>query len=534
VSGPSVLRLFGRPIAHALSGLLAGAAGLSFAHLLAQFIDPNSSPVIAVGDAAIDAAPTAVKEWAIREFGSNDKHVLLLGIAAVLAVLTMIIGIVAAIRFSIGVLMVTVLGIVAIVAELGRPNATAGYPIPTVIGLAAAVGLLWSLLRALPHRATPDVATDPDEGSPEASRAAVPANRLVTGSRREFLVTGAGVSAAGLAAFGISSVVTRSKVAAVARSKLVLPAPVAVPTPLPSSVDLNIAGLAPFITPNADFYRVDTALVVPHVNPDKWKLTVDGMVDRPFSLSLQDIFAMPLTEHDVTVTCVSNEVGGPYVSNARWLGVALKTVLDKAGLNPEADQLFCTATDGFTTSTPIKLALDGRDAMIAVGMNGQPLPLEHGFPARMIVPGLYGYVSACKWLTSIEVTSYANKQAYWTQRGWDINGPIYTEARIDVPNAGSQIKPGTVAVAGVAWAQHRGIAKVEVSIDGGDWQPAMLASTPGIDTWRQWWLKWDATSGQHQIRARATDATGQLQTANQQDVFPRGATGYPQTTVTVS
>jgi DMSO/TMAO reductase YedYZ molybdopterin-dependent catalytic subunit len=514
-----------------LSGILAGAAGISLAHLIAQFTEPNSSPVIAVGGATIDATPTPLKQFAIRNFGTNDKLVLIIGILVTLALLTMATGIVAARRFSYGAALVVMLGGVAAVAELKRPNATLAYPVPTVIGLAVAVGLLWLLLRARPH--TSERQADPAAvvSTRDAGVSVVPV--LVIGSRREFLFTGVGVGAVAAVAIGSGTIVSRSKSTSAARRKIALPAAMDRARALSAGSDLKIPGLSSFVTPNKDFYRVDTALVVPQINPNSWRLKVEGMVRSPFSLSYADILSMPLIERDITLTCVSNEVGGPYIGNARWLGVPLGTLMTRAGLNPVADQLFCTATDGFTTSTPIQVALDGRDAMVAIGMNGEPLPLQHGFPARLIVPGLYGFVSACKWLKSINVTTYARKKAYWTQRDWATNGTIYAQTRIDVPRSFASIVPGPTAVAGVAWAQHRGVERVEVSIDGGPWKLANLAPTPGIDTGRQWWYEWDAPRGEHWIQARTTDATGTRQTAKQQPVFPRGATGIQQCTVTV-
>jgi DMSO/TMAO reductase YedYZ molybdopterin-dependent catalytic subunit len=533
MSASSLLRTVRRALLPALSGLLAGAAGLSVAQLIAQFIEPNSSPVIAVGGAAIDATPTPLKEYAIRNFGTNDKHVLLTGILAVLAVLTMAIGIAAARRFIAGVVLVVALGVVAVTAELRRPNATAAYPLPTSIGLACALGLLYLLIRFRPHSVQTAAHNLTDDA---AATSGVPdgPSGITVGSRRQFLITGAGVGAAAAVALAISNVVTSSKSTAAARSKIKLPKAADPAKPLPEGVDLKVPGLSSFVTPNAKFYRVDTALSTPQVNPVTWKLKINGMVDKPFTLSYDDILSMPLVERDITMTCVSNEVGGPYVGTARWLGIPLKTLMNRAGINPEADQLFATSADGFTTSTPTRIALDGRDAMVVVGMNGEPLPIAHGFPARMIVPGLYGYVSGCKWLTSITAATYAGKKAYWTQRKWDINGPIYTESRIDVPASFAQVKAGIVPIAGVAWAQHRGVDKVEISIDGGGWQSTTLAATPGIDTWRQWWFKWEARPGSHQIRVRATDSSGEPQTDRRQGTFPRGATGIQEALVTVS
>jgi DMSO/TMAO reductase YedYZ molybdopterin-dependent catalytic subunit len=318
-----------------------------------------------------------------------------------------------------------------------------------------------------------------------------------------------------------------------ARQSLRLPAPAQPTPPLPPGVDLHIPGLSSFVTPNAQFYRVDTAFILPQVPPSSWRLRIHGMVNRPLTLTFDQLIRRPLIEDYITLCCVSNPVAGPYISNAKWLGVSLRSLLREAGIRAGADQLFCTSADGFTSGTPVQTAMDGRDALLAVGMNGTPLPVAHGFPVRTVVPGLYGYVSACKWITDIEVTTYAANVAYWAQRGWSPRATIKTESRIDVPSGQGSVKAGRTAIAGVAWAQHRGIDAVEVRVDKGPWQQATLAAVPGIDTWRQWVLDWDATAGTHLIEARATDATGYTQTAAQISPVPNGATGYPAVTVSV-
>ncbi|HEX2904935.1 MAG TPA: molybdopterin-dependent oxidoreductase [Jatrophihabitans sp.] len=504
-----------RLVAAGWAGLVSGALGLGVAHLLAQLVDPQASPVIAVGGAAIDATPNWLKDWAIRQFGTGDKHVLLSGVVVTAALLAVAIGIIAGGRFRWAAAAVGALGLVAVTAELSRAGARWYYPLPTAVGLVVAVSMLHRLLAV--HR------TD-REGPGEQS---LP-------SRRGFLALSIAAAVGSLAAIGIGNALSKAKEVARARLAIRLPSPTGPAPPSPTGINPDVPGLSSYLTPSTRFYRVDTALVLPQVDPGSWRLRIDGMVAHPVSLSMADILAMPLIERDITMTCVSNEVGGPYVSTARWLGLPLRALMDLAGVSPDAEQLFSTSTDGFTTSTPVTVALDGRDAMIAVGMNGQPLPVAHGFPARMIVPGLYGYVSGCKWISSITATTYAAKQAYWTQRGWDINGPIYTESRIDVPSEASPVKAGVVPVAGVAWAQHRGISKVEVSIDDGPWQPTSLSEAGGDDTWRQWWYRWNAAPGSHSIRVRATDRTGSVQTDRRQAPFPRGATGIQEVIVNVS
>jgi DMSO/TMAO reductase YedYZ molybdopterin-dependent catalytic subunit len=339
--------------------------------------------------------------------------------------------------------------------------------------------------------------------------------------------------AAAVAGLAGRTLAERSSVST-ARSTLKIPKPVPSTVPiLPPGTDFNIAGLASFITPSNNFYRVDTAIVLPEVDPSSWQLRIHGMVSREITITFEELLKRPLIEDYVTLCCVSEPVGGPYIGNALWLGASLAGLLREAGIKAGADQLMCTSVDGFTSGTPVQTVMDGRDALLAVAMNGQPLPIAHGFPARMVVPGLYGYVSATKWVTDINVTTFAGNYAYWAQRGWSQQAPIKTESRIDVPNGETQIKPGRTAVAGVAWAQHKGIEAVEVRVDQGPWNQARLAAVPGLDTWRQWVWEWDATAGNHVIEARATDKTGYTQTAAQAQPEPNGATGYPSAAVRV-
>jgi DMSO/TMAO reductase YedYZ molybdopterin-dependent catalytic subunit len=340
------------------------------------------------------------------------------------------------------------------------------------------------------------------------------------------------VAVAGVSALGGRLLGERTSVSQ-ARSALRIPRPARAAPALPPGTHFPIRGLPPFITPNGSFYRVDTALILPQVSPSGWQLRIHGMVEREITVSFHDLLKMPLTEDYVTLTCVSNPVGGPYIGNARWLGASLASLLRMARIRSGAEQLICTSADGFTSGTPVQTVMDGRDALLAVAMNGAPLPVAHGFPVRMVVPGLYGYVSACKWITDIKVTTFAGQHAYWVQRGWSQRAPIKTESRIDVPVPGTVVRAGRTPVAGVAWAQHKGIDAVEVRVDHGPWHTARLAAVPGIDTWRQWVWEWQATQGSHVIEARATDATGYTQTAAVAPPEPNGATGYPSITVSV-
>jgi DMSO/TMAO reductase YedYZ molybdopterin-dependent catalytic subunit len=317
-----------------------------------------------------------------------------------------------------------------------------------------------------------------------------------------------------------------------ARESVVLPTPAGSPPP-PLAPEPGISGLTPFVTSNDQFYRIDTALVVPQVDPTTWTLRIHGKVRRELTLTYKQLLARPMIERYITLTCVSNEVGGNLISNALFQGVLLKDLLEEVGPLPGADQLVGRSADGFTAGSPTAVVMDGRDAMLAVGMNGTPLPVEHGFPVRTVVPGLYGYVSGTKWITELELTSFADFDAYWVPRGWSAMGPIKTESRIDTPTDGKTVNAGSVTIAGVAWAQHRGISKVEVRVDNDAWQAAKLDAVPSTDTWRQWFLTWNATSGSHQLQVRATDNAGQTQTSQEADPAPNGASGYHTINVTV-
>jgi DMSO/TMAO reductase YedYZ molybdopterin-dependent catalytic subunit len=565
-------------LAGAVAGVLTAAVAMGIAQLAAGLSVPQSSPVLAVGQAAIDLTPQPVKDFAISAFGVDDKNALLVGILVVLAAFAAVIGMLAVRRLALGLAGLAVFACIGLAAALTRPTATAGYVIPTLAGAAAGAVAMTRLVRAAHRLGSP--AHEPgspahEPGSPghePGSPADAGASGITTGletmsvleppdlpssapeparssftflpnpddpgpspwpARRRFLTaSGLAVVTAAAGALAGRELITRHNVSA-ARAALRFPKPAVPAPPLPPGSNLNIPGLSSFITPDGSFYRVDTALLLPEVDPATWQLRIHGMVRRELTLTFDDLLRRPLIEDYVTLTCVSNPVGGPYVGNALWLGARLADLIRQARPLAGADQLLCTSVDGFTSGTPLQVVLDGRDALIAVAMNGQPLPVEHGFPARMVVPGLYGYVSATKWVTDIEVTTFAAASAYWTQRGWAQQAPIKTESRIDVPGGGATLAPGRTAVAGVAWAQHKGIAAVEVRVDRGPWRQARLAAVPDIDTWRQWVWEWDATPGQHLIEARATDATGYTQTAAAAPPTPDGASGYPSAGVNV-
>ena len=524
-----------RWLAGAVSGLIAGAVALGVAQLAAGITGPLGSPVVAVGDVAINLTPVPLKEFAIAHFGSHDKDALLTGVLAVLLVAAMAAGLLAVRRLWPGLAVLAVFGAVGAAAAVSQPGATALDVLPTLTGVAAAAIALTAMARAVQRRGAAGAgATAAGPGAGSVTGAGASPGAATWPGRRRFLVTGAGAAAVAVAG-GLSGrlLLDRFSVAS-SRAQVRLPAP-AVPAPrVPPGTDLRISGLTPFFTPNARFYRVDTDLVLPQVSPDSWTLRVDGMVRRPLEITFGELLRIPLTEADITLVCVSNEVGGSYAGNARWLGAPLAALLRRAGPLAGADQVLSAAADGMTISTPLATILDGKNALLAVGMNGQPLPIEHGFPARMLVPGLYGYVSATKWVTRLTVTTFARQRAYWTQRGYAERAPIKTESRIDVPRPLARVPAGRIPVAGVAWAPSRGIAAVEVSADSGPWHPARLAAADGTDTWRQWMWAWDAAPGLHQLRVRATDSAGVTQTPRDAASFPDGASGWDSVVVTVT
>ncbi len=579
--------------AGALGGLVAGGVALGVAQLVAGVTKPEAFPVVAVGNAVVDLTPAPLKEWAIRTFGESDKAALVGGVFVALVAVAAGIGALARRSAAVGRAGFAAVGLVGLAAVVTRPGAGLLDVAPVLVGVAAGMWTLEWLLRragaraeggparrtgeagplagtaAAPPRPSDDVGAPAEtEGSgrpagiarsgetvvraPQAGPAANPAANPEVRERaerpavmrssedgrpvfnRRGLLVGAagGVVAAGASA-ALGRMLSAGREAETARVAVSLPRPARAAGPLPAGVDFRIPGLSPFVTSNRDFYRVDTALLVPRVEPREWTLRIHGLVDRPVELTYADLLRRPLMEADVTLTCVSNEVGGPYVGNARWLGVRMADVLREAGIRSEADMLLSTSHDGWTCGTPVDVVMDGRNALFAIAMNGEPLPLDHGFPVRQVVPGLYGYVSATKWVVDIKVTRFDQDEAYWTPRGWAARAPIKTQSRIDVPRNGASVPPGRTKVAGVAWAQHTGIAAVEVRIDGGAWRQAALAEVPGPDTWRQWALDWDAAPGEHVIEVRATDAAGRTQPEQRTSPAPDGATGWHSVTVRV-
>ncbi|MFI9329501.1 molybdopterin-dependent oxidoreductase [Kitasatospora sp. NPDC052868] len=514
-----------------LCGLAAAAAAVGAGEAVAAFVRPPAAPVTAVGSAAIDLAPTALKEYAVRTFGTGDKPVLLAGIHLTTALLAAATGLLTIRHRPAGAAVFALFGALGAWAALSRPGAGPADALPALAAaLAGAVALdrLTVLLRrttAPPAPAEhPEEPEDPDGFDDHGAH-----------PRRRTVLAAAGATIAGAAALGTGGRILsdrRTDITA-ARAAVRLPPP-ALPAPPPPPA-LRIPGLAPATTPTADFYRVDTALTLPRIDPRQWSLRLHGMVDRPLLIGFDELLALPLEELDHTLTCVSNEVGGPYAGTTRWLGASLPALLRRAGIRAGAQQLVGRSRDGMTIGTPLDALLDGRRALLAVAMGGQALPVEHGFPCRTVVPGLYGYTSATKWLVDLEATTFAAFDPYWVQRGWDRTGEVRTASRIEVPAPFARVPAGEVVLAGTAWATHRGIAAVEVRVDAGPWRQARLADDAGPDVWRQWSHTWSAADpGTHRIEVRATDAAGAVQPETRRPPSPSGATGWHSTVVTVT
>ncbi len=534
-----------------MSGVLAALAGMAAGHLVAGVVLPAASPVLAVGSTVIRATPEPVKQWAIRTFGDADKAVLVGSVVAVVLVLAVVAGVHSRSRPAVGLAFVGVLGAATVAAALTSPSVTASGPAPIAVvapglvatGVAAAtlLGLrglaLGSGTGLAPghessRRGPEGASTDPRGGAFES-----PLDHVTRGhvagepDRRRFLVGTAGVAGGAL-------------LAAAAGQRLARPGPVAglddvvidsAAPPLPVGLDRRVPGITSFRTPLGEFYRVDTALTIPRVDRGGWSLVVDGDVDRRLELSFAELVGdFEVIERDVTLNCVSNEVGGPYVSSGRWVGVRTRDVLARAGVGGDVDQVLSRSHDGMTISTPLGALTDGREAMIAVGLDGEALPRERGYPARLLTPGLYGFVGATKWLVRMTATTYDADVAYWTRRDWATDAPVKTQSRIDVPRGFEVVPAGPVRIGGVAWAQRRGIERVEVRVDDGPWLDAEMGPEANVDYWRQWTCEVDLTEpGRHDLVARATDGTGEAQTEERADPFPDGASGWARVVVRV-
>jgi len=520
-----------------LAGVAAAAVGLGVGELVAATGTVGQSLVGSVGSEVIDQAPGAVVRAAIDALGTADKPVLVTTIVAICLALGALVGPAARRRPWVGPVAFTVVAALGAIAGWRDPLADRGITVfAAACAAVAGSATLALLLRRLPAAARPTAPATVEAAGPDPS--SIPLPRAGAADRRAFLAwTGAAAGVGVVAALGGRAISRRSvESASRATADIVLPPPAAtVPgTPSPgAAVGLEVEGLTPFVTPNDDFYRIDTALTLPRPDLDGWRLRLAGEVDAPFELSYEELLALPMVEAPVTLACVSNRVGGDLVGNAVWQGVPLADLLERAGVRPTGEQVVGRSLDGFTAGFPLETALDGRTALVAVGMNGEPLPVLHGFPARLVVEGLYGYVSATKWLSSIELKGWEDFDGYWIDLGWSKEGPIKTQSRIDVPRSGAEVDAGEVAVAGVAWAPGRGISAVEVQVDDGPWMPAELGPGASDATWRQWVVRWKATPGDHRLRVRATDGEGEVQTEDLAAPAPNGASGWHSREVTV-
>ena len=515
------------------SGALAAAVALAVGELVSSLGGTDQSLIASVGTSFIDQFAGALKEIAIAIFGTSDKAALIVGIVLISLALGAALGTASVRRPWVGLAGFTAFGLLGLVAgALDEQASTPRSAVAAVAAAAAGIATLFLLLRVAGSRTGLPMTTTRTLESPTDPAA----------SRRSFFgwAGAAGAFAVGVTVLG-RALGGQSK-AALAREAVVLPQATNAANPgtvgpsgtVLTGETLGIDGLTPYYVPNGEFYRIDTSLLVPEVDPATWSLSIGGMVDNPFQLTYDDILAMPQIEESVTLSCVSNDVGGDLVGNAVWQGVPLGVLLERAGVQPGATQLVGKSVDGWTGGFPTELATDGRVAMLAVGMNGEPLPIEHGFPARLVISGLYGYVSATKWISDITLTGWEDFDGYWINKGWAKEGPVKTQSRIDVPRAATPLPSGPTKIAGVAWAPNTGIAKVEVQIDGGEWYEARLGDVVGNGTWVQWVLDWDAPAGDHDIQVRATDAGGVTQTEERTPVAPDGASGWHARSVTVS
>jgi DMSO/TMAO reductase YedYZ molybdopterin-dependent catalytic subunit len=502
-----------------LAGAAAAAVALGASELLAGLLPGGTSLVAAVGQVAIDLQPPGAKDLVVAWFGTNDKLALELFVVAVALLIGAGLGVLARRRFELGAAGFVAFGIVGFVAALGDPVAS-----PSMVAVAAAVSVgtgLW-ILDWLPRTALTRA-----PGRDASRSAGAPVAQMPDWSRRAFLIRTAGVGvAAAVGGFAGRALLDRQRFPPAAAGAA-LPPPAETVPPLSAGTDLSptIPGLTPIVMPNDRFYKIDTSLLVPGVSTDGWRLRIHGMVDRETVLTWDELIGLPMFEQYVTIACVSNEVGGKLVGNAKWTGVRLRDVLEMAGVQAAATQLVGRSVDGWTAGMPTAWVMDpAREPMIAVKMNDEPLPPAHGYPARLIVPGLYGYVSATKWLTELELTTLEAFDGYWVPLGWAKEGPILTQSRIDTPRGG-QIAAGTIPIAGIAWAPDRGVSRVEVGVDG-VWADATLSTPISDATWVQWVFQWAATPGRHVVKVRATDGAGVVQTETPTPPAPDGARGW--------
>ena len=473
----------------------------------------RAAPLVAVAEAVIEITPGGIAEGLIQIVGTLDKPLLITGVTLGLLGLSALAGVLSRRSQLLSMLVFLAMGAIAFVAVWSRPGSGAYDVLPVVVGTLtwmAVLSFFVDYLTSSAKQADPSVVPALEDSAGQTRRGFLIRAGIVAGAS---LVVGVGGQFVGRARRGVEAT----------RNLLRLPVSRGL---VPAGADLGVEGIESWRSGNSGFYRIDTALIVPTVDPNSWKLRIHGMVERELEISYRDLLDRELTEAWVTLCCVSNEVGGDLIGNAWWSGVRIADLLEEAGVSPDADAVRQTSEDGWNCGTPLSVLTDDRNSMLAIAMNGEPLPVEHGFPVRMVVPGLYGYVSATKWLVDIEVTRFDRFTAYWTDRGWSAKGPVRTQSRVDTPRNGQNVPSGERRIGGSAWAQHTGVEKVEYRLDGAAWQPAELGRVPGLDTWVQWTASVDLAAGEHDLAVRATDRSGYTQTAVERDVIPDGATGW--------
>jgi len=547
-TGRDIVRTIGAP---ALAGSLAAATSIAVSELVAGLVPGAPSLVLAIGALVIDLQPPGAKDVVVGLFGTNDK--LALNVIIVLAALAIaaVVGVVGARRIGRADAAFVGFGLVALVAAWREPLVS--FPLSVATVLVAVLAGLAALRFLLASTRTPAgdaglAGTRPIADRRSAARLRAVGLETLTGpsrrptppigmswDRRGFLIRSGALAIGTIAAGMLGRALLQGRANAIAPISTVLPPPRVTAPPLVPAESLSVPGITPIVMPNDDFYRIDTALLAPHVDVEGWHLTVKGMVDREVTLTYAELAALPLIEQYVTIACVSNRVGGDLVGNALWTGVDLRDVLRMSGVQAGATQIVGRSADGWTAGFPTAHAMDpNRTPMIALKMNGEPLPVAHGYPARLIVPGLYGYVSATKWLTEIELTTLEAIDGYWIPLGWAKQGPILTQSRIDVPRAFDTVRAGDVTTAGVAWAPDRGVSRVEVSVDNGPWQACTTSQPISRATWLQWEARLTLTPGDHTIAVRATDGNGVVQTAETSEPAPDGARGHHTIQVTAA
>lgn len=509
--------------AWSLAGLVAGVAGLATSYFVAMVMTIRESPVVAVAELVIRLTPGALAEKAIRVLGHHDKTVLVAVILVLIGLVFALAGELAQRSWWAPVVVFVVLAVVGVWAVTDARGATASDVLPVVVGLVTWLVCLSVLTEALRRgEALQDHA--PDDAGVAGLR---------DHTRRGFVLRSVAiVGAAGALGF-FGRVVGAGRRRVEESRRLLKLSGVTEPT-VPAKARLDVSGISSWQTPVDDFYLIHTAIVAPAIEPKDWSLRIHGLVDRELVITYDELLARQTTEAWITLNCVSNPVGGPLIGNAWWSGVRLADLLEEAGVSPDADAVLQTSEDGWTCGTPLVALTDNRNAMLAVAMNGKPLEIDHGFPVRTIVPGLYGYVSATKWVVDLKVSTFADIDAYWTRRGWSELGPVKMSSRIDVPGSGDRVGGGDVTFAGMAWSQHTGIEAVHIAVDGGSWLPAEISHPPTNDTWVQWVARVPVAAGDHVVRVRATDKTGQVQTGVERDVVPDGSTGWHSVDFTVA